>query len=53
MPAEAAEGPGESGCKSERIAPMGWVTAGHGMVEEEVRCETCRTVFVIAQASKV
>jgi hypothetical protein len=38
-------------CKSERIAPGGRITAGAGMIKVELRCEVCRTVFLIANTT--
>ena len=38
-------------CKSEQLAPVGRVTAGGGTIKEEVRCETCETVFVFVKQS--
>jgi hypothetical protein len=38
-------------CTSEQLAPVGRVTAGWGMIKEEVRCEMCETVFVFAKPS--
>ena len=38
-------------CKSERIAPAGHVLAGGRQFKEQVRCETCRTVFLVCQTS--
>jgi len=38
-------------CKSERIAPGGRITAGAGKMKVELRCEVCRTVFLIANTT--
>ena len=38
-------------CKSEQLAPVGRVTAGGGAIKEEVRCESCETVFVFVKLS--
>ncbi len=38
-------------CKSERIAPGGRITAGAGKMKVELRCEVCRTVYLIANTT--
>ena len=38
-------------CKTEQLTPVGRVTAGGGTIKEEVRCETCETVFVFVRPS--
>jgi hypothetical protein len=38
-------------CKTDQLTPVGRVAAGGGTIKEEVRCETCETVFVFVKPS--
>jgi hypothetical protein len=38
-------------CKTEELTAVGRVTAGGGTIKEEVRCETCETVFLVVKPS--
>jgi uncharacterized protein with PIN domain len=40
-------------CKSERIAPVGHVTASAGMIRVQHRCEACETAFWFARKAMV
>lgn len=39
-------------CKSERVAPVGRILVGAGLLKEELRCGVCGTPFMVVRPTR-